>query len=211
LAADLSARGIANRSVVTFGRAAHEITSVADREAADLIIAGSGHKGSLETFLMGSVTRALVVEAKRSVLVGKRAMSAGDKVSAVLATDHSEYADRCVDLLVRLAPAGLGKVTIVSADTSDKEVRSVTTEYEGALRSRNEIVAGKLAGLGCDVEALVLQGSANEVIDAAMEKTGADLLILGAHGHGFLERLLMGSTAMHMVANSPWNVLVLRV
>jgi nucleotide-binding universal stress UspA family protein len=211
IAADLTARGIPNRSVVTFGRAAHQITETAKEERADLIIAGSDQKGALENFLMGSVTRALVVEAQRSILVGKRTATSEGGVSAVFATDHSEYADKCLDLLVRLAPAGLERVLVVCADTSDSSVRSVASGLHEGLVAKNQAVVDKLKGIATHVDQEVIEGRANDVIDAAMKKTGADLLILGAHGHGFLERLLMGSTAMHMVGNSPWNVLVLRV
>lgn len=211
VAADLDKRGIKNRSVVSFGRAAHEITEVAKKEQADLIIAGSVNKGSLETFLMGSVSRALVVDSQRSILVGKQNSSDAPTVSAVFATDHSEYAEKCADLLVRLSPKGLGRLTVVSADTSDSSVRAVASGYHDALAEKNKALASKLGAVCPHVEQEVIEGRANDVIDAAMKKTGADLLILGAHGHGFLERLLMGSTAMHMVGNSPWNVLVLRV
>ena len=37
------------------------------------------------------------------------------------------------------------------------------------------------------------------------------LMILGAQGHGFIERLLIGSTSLHQVAAEPYPVLVLRV
>jgi nucleotide-binding universal stress UspA family protein len=183
VAADLTSRGVANRSLLTFGRAAHEITEVAKNER----------------------------EAQRSILVGKRKTAEGPGVSAVFATDHSEYADKCLDLFVRLAPTGLERVLVVCADTSDSSVKSVASGYHESLVEKNASVAEKLRAIAPHVESEVIEGRANDVLDAAMEKTGADLLIVGAHGHGFLERLLMGSTAMQMVGSSPWNVLVLRV
>jgi nucleotide-binding universal stress UspA family protein len=218
VAAELAAKGVPSTQAMTFGRPAHEITAAAERERADLIIAGSNQKGGLETFLMGSVTRALVTDAKRSILVGKRALAQGEKVSAVLATDHSEYADKCVDALIAMAPGGLGKVTVVYADTTSDEVWDAIKDElpEGQDRDtlvqrRNDEVCAKVRKVCGTVESVVLRGDAEDVLDATMKKTGADLLIIGAHGHGFLERLLMGSTAMRMVGNSPWNVLVLRV
>ncbi len=215
---ELSALGVPSDSVTAYGNPAHEITDLADKEAADLIIAGSQRKGKIETFVMGSVARALVVEAKRSILVGKMALSHQPKINAVLATDHSDYSNKCIDLLIRLAPQGLGKVTVVSADTTDDEVakamKADNSEGLGAsdlLERKNQAVCAKVRPISEKVDSVVLRGHANEVVNAAMEQTRADLLILGAHGHGFIERLLIGSTAMHMVGNEPWNVLVLRV
>ena len=217
IAAALEKFGIPSRPVTTFGNPAHEITDVATKEEADMIVSGSGKKGGLESFIMGSVTRALVVDARRSILVGKQEVSESEKINAVFATDHSEYANRCIDLLVEFAPGGLGMVTVVSADSVAPNVRDMLDEASGdltmtdVLERRSREACAKLAPICESTDLLVLQGRATEVIGEAMDRTGADLLIMGAHGHGFLERLVMGSTAMHVVGNEPWNTLVLRV
>ena len=217
VAAEMSKLGIPSRSVTAFGNPSHEITEVATKEEADMIVSGSGKKSGLESFIMGSVTRALVVDARRSILVGKRDVSGGEKIDAVFATDHSEYADRCIDRLVEMAPGGLGMVTVVSANTMDPNVRDALEEASGdvtvtdVLERRCREVCAKLSPICETTDWSVLQGGVTEVIGAAMERTGADLLIMGAYGHGFLERLVVGSTAMHIVGNEPWNTLVLRV
>ena len=221
IAAELEKFGIPSRPVTTFGSPAHEITDVATKEEADMIVTGSGKKGGLESFIMGSVTRALVVDAHRSILVGNQEVSESEKINAVFATDHSEYAGRCIERLVELAPGGLGMVTVVSANTVDPNVRDMVDEASrdspgglsmtDVLERRSLEACGKLAPICENTDWSVLQGHETEVIGAAMERTGADLLIMGAHGHGFLERLVMGSTAMHVVGNEPWNTLVLRV
>ena len=43
-----------------------------------------------------------------------------------------------------------------------------------------------------------------------MAEEQADLLILGSHGHGALERLALGSVSFHQVVATPHNVLVVR-
>jgi nucleotide-binding universal stress UspA family protein len=218
LAKELEGLGVACTSVTRLGNPAHEITVVAREQVADLVVAGSQHKGSLESFIMGSVTRALVSESRLSILVGKSPLKAKDKLDAVFATDHSDYATQCLDLLLRQAPKGLDKITVVSADTSDPGLADVlrTENPEGlgpeqVLERKNEAVCARLRPIATSVDSIVLKGRVNDVLNAAMEQTRADLLILGAHGKGFLERIVMGSTAMYMVANAPWNVLVLRV
>jgi nucleotide-binding universal stress UspA family protein len=218
VAKELTKLGVPSQSITKFGNPAHEITGLAEQENADIIVAGSIRKGKIETFVIGSVARALIVEAKRSILIGKTTLKDQPKVNAVFATDHSAYANKCLDLLVSLAPHGLGNVTVVSADTTDEEVsKAMKSENpeglgsEDVLYRKNEQACAMLRTIADGADSIVLRGRANDVINAVMEQTRADLLILGAHGHGFLERLLMGSTAMHMVGNAPWNVFVLRV
>ncbi|MEP0548903.1 MAG: universal stress protein [Rhodothermales bacterium] len=47
----------------------------------------------------------------------------------------------------------------------------------------------------------------NEILDLA-ETTGADLIVLGSHGHTGLERLLLGSVASQLVRSAPCPVFV---
>ncbi len=216
VAAEYKERGLACTTLVVFGSPAHTITEVAERDRADLLVAGSGKKGPFESFIMGSVTRALVSASQCSILVGKVAVGAGRPLNVLYATDHSSYASQCADLFVRLAPTGIGKITVVTADTLDADVREAIDNAEGISRSevlsrKNDALKKSLQSVGRDIDCHVIAGSANNAIDEAMKLTRADLLVIGAHGHGFLERMVMGSTAMHMVGNAPWNVLVLRV
>ncbi|MCH7905001.1 MAG: universal stress protein [Armatimonadetes bacterium] len=220
VAAELQKLGIPSRSVTRFGNPAHEITEVAREETADLIISGSSKKGKLESFFMGSVTRALVVDAQRSFLVGKRGVD-GDKIDAVFATDHSEYSQKCLAKLIELAPGRFGKITVVSANTVDANLHDLlqlasqesneTISMNDFMLEKNDEVCEKLQPICDEVSSVVLRGHVNDVINSVMEDARADLLILGAHGHGFIKRLLVGSTSMHMVGSEPWNVLVIRV
>lgn len=208
--------GCTHETRIAFGNPAHMLTDIAEETGADLLVSGSDMKGAIESMIMGSVTRALVTAAKRSILIAKQEVGDGRALKVVFATDHSEYADRCADLLVRLAPTGIGHLTIVTADTADPSVREALDGAEGithgeTLARKNEALRKRLLPLCSDIETHVIAGPAEAAIDEAMKIAKADLLVIGAQGHGFLERLIMGSTAMHMVANSPWNVLVLRV
>jgi nucleotide-binding universal stress UspA family protein len=49
-----------------------------------------------------------------------------------------------------------------------------------------------------------------KVIGEVMREKAADLLVIGAQGTGVLERLFVGSVAMHQVVNEPWNLMLLR-
>jgi nucleotide-binding universal stress UspA family protein len=55
-----------------------------------------------------------------------------------------------------------------------------------------------------------VNASVNDAIKQTMQEFNAQLLIVGAHGHGFFERMMLGSIALHQVVAEPHSVLVLR-
>jgi nucleotide-binding universal stress UspA family protein len=207
--------------VVVAGYPAAEILDFADRSGAALIAVGGTRKGALRAFFAGSVSRALVIGAHQSLLVGKGQPAAAGPVRAVFATDHSAYADQCIGELLALAPQGLSHLTVVTSYPKEfvHTIRPFLPEFvldpaewiEKSLRERNEQVLSALAPLGCELDARVMRDTPASSIPAAMKETGADLLILGAQGHGFVERLSLGSTSFHQVVAEPHSVLVLRV
>ena len=54
----------------------------------------------------------------------------------------------------------------------------------------------------------VLQGSPADEIVRYAEEHAVDLLVLGAHGHGFLDRLLIGSVAERVARHAPCAILL---
>jgi nucleotide-binding universal stress UspA family protein len=55
--------------------------------------------------------------------------------------------------------------------------------------------------------AVVVGAPANEIVRYA-EQHGADVIVLGSHGHGLVRRFLLGSVADKMVRQAPCAVLV---
>ena len=64
------------------------------------------------------------------------------------------------------------------------------------------------ASLGNPVHVELVQGPPAQVITAAAERNGTDLIAIGAHGHRGVRRLLLGSVAENTVRHSPCSVLV---
>jgi Universal stress protein UspA and related nucleotide-binding proteins len=216
-------------AVVSIGPAAQELIDHADRTGASLIAVGSSGKGPVRALLAGSVSRALVVGAHQSVLIARSGKSEeapaaeGDNppLRVVLATDHSAYMDRCIPRLLDLAPRGIAHLTVVTCypRESARSVRHLLPEFIQdpaeliwrRLEERNECVIQQLAPLGCTFDHRVVDARPDDGIRTVMAETGADLLIVGAQGHGFFERLTLGSTSFHHAIAEPYSVLVLRV
>jgi nucleotide-binding universal stress UspA family protein len=61
---------------------------------------------------------------------------------------------------------------------------------------------------GTAVETVVLQGFAHVAIVELARARKADLIVLGTHGHGFMGRILMGSTTERVIHDAPCPVMV---
>ncbi|MFO0948644.1 MAG: universal stress protein [Planctomycetota bacterium] len=203
------------------GFISNELCRHANASRADLVAVGCTQKGRIEAFFVGGVGRKLVINANQSMLVAKRMPEEPWRGVAVLATDHSEYAGRCMDELIRLAPRGLKKVVVLTAYSQDlsNAIHKTASAFpvdlskviEEKLHALNRGLIEKLAPLGCKCESLVVCASPNRAIGDTVREQHADLLILGAQGHGLVDRLTLGSVAFRQVVSEPSSVLVLRV
>lgn len=214
--------GVRCRSEVVPGRAAEVLIELGERESADLIAVQSERKGAFRSFFFGSVSRGLTIGANRSLLISKDHSVPDGAIGAVFATDHSSYSQLVADEFIRLAPKGIGKLHIVSAVSMQDysfwaehfDPYRSTEEREKALqkefRDRNAALAERFLKEGYQATYESPIGSANEAIVQAMESQGAELLIIGAQGHGFVERMLIGSVSLHQVVIEPHSVLLIR-
>jgi nucleotide-binding universal stress UspA family protein len=200
---------------------ANRLIEVAGETQADLLVIGSRDESAFGKLLIGSVGRKLVTNSPRSLCVVRTELTQGqESLDAVFATDHSNYASRCVDTLLQLAPRGLRRLTILTAYPREM-VRSMRglmphvpthlSEWlEAHLQEENKKVALRLGSLGCEIQSRVVSSDPDSAIDATMQETGSKLLIMGAQGHGFLERLTTGSHTFRQAVAGKHSVLILR-
>ncbi|XP_026457998.1 universal stress protein A-like protein [Papaver somniferum] len=60
------------------------------------------------------------------------------------------------------------------------------------------------------VETMIENGDAREVICDAVEKIGADVLVMGTHGYGMIKRAFLGSVSTHCAQNVKCPVLIVK-
>ncbi len=70
--------------------------------------------------------------------------------------------------------------------------------------------AGELGGRGIEVESLVREGYPASVILDEAENQGADLIVIGTHGHSGLKHMLLGSIAERVVQKATCPVLTVK-
>lgn len=82
-------------------------------------------------------------------------------------------------------------------------------EREDRAKSADEIdvLADRL---GVPLRPLVEMGDAGSTICAVAERENADIVVLGSHGHGWLQRVLIGSVSSHVLHHAPCAVMVMR-
>jgi nucleotide-binding universal stress UspA family protein len=61
-----------------------------------------------------------------------------------------------------------------------------------------------------EVSTQILEGSPKKAIVEEAKRWGADLIIVGAHGHGPAERFLLGSVAQEVAIHAPCSVEIVR-
>ena len=129
--------------------------------------------------------------------------------------DFSEDSERALAAALALARSTGGHVTIVTvvdsllsagaAAAGADEALDNQTQQE--LRSLLERAAPGLPASSTAAVAVRVGNPAKEILSQA-EESNADIIVMGMHGVGRAERLLMGSTSEHVVGKATVPVLV---
>lgn len=203
------------------GQIANRILAYAQEQKSSLIVLGSDEKNVVEGILVGSVTRKTAIHSPTSVLIARGHHNSHKKLKAVVATDHSEYANSCLKLLLQYRPQGLSDLVVTTVYPADalQDLASSTPHFKlnveeaviKQLHEKNREVMDLLGPLNCQkISSRVEAGLVPETLTRVMEEEEADLLILGAQGHGFTERLMIGSVSLQLTLTQKKSVLLLR-
>jgi nucleotide-binding universal stress UspA family protein len=134
----------------------------------------------------------------------------------LLATDGSEQAALAVRHAVAIARqtgATLTALYVVDMHLAfslgihqDEALHELRQEGELALAAVAEL-AGQT---GVEVDSQLHDGRPGEVMIREAERLGADLIVMGSHGQGALEDILLGSVSQYVVHHADIPVLVVR-
>ena len=84
-------------------------------------------------------------------------------------------------------------------------------ELEAEQRAAQDTEVHELdAVLGITAEHLIETGEPGPTICDVADAVGAEIIVIGSHGHGWLKRVLMGSVSTHVLHHAPCPVLVIR-
>ena len=195
------------------GRPGVVLDQVARELGAGLVVVGGRHHGALARGLGGSTAHHLVRTSPAPVLVveasraPQRVLVATDlsvTASATLSTAarYAELFDAQIRVVHVVEPAKFPTVVPLSLDMSAFEERS-RAEFEW-------LVEVELSRVPSD-DRVVRRGRADEEIAEEAVAWRADLLVLGSHGKGWIDRLLIGSTTERLVNRLPTSLLVVPI
>lgn len=220
---DACAVGLRTTTALRLGTPAATLLDYAHEHQIDLVAVTSARKGAFGSMFFGSVSRSLAIASRIPILVAKGDVECRGKLTVVLATDHSDYSNQCIDRFLEAKPKGIERVIVTTAyEIDDYEATllhvnlaklggQVEDWIEEKLTAMSKAVVAKFEAVGIPAEFIISHGHTNDVLRKVMDASGADLLVLGAQGHGFVERLVIGSVSLHQVVAEPYSVLVMRV
>jgi len=195
------------------GLAAPTITRVAEDVGADLIVVGAHLRPAVARFLVGSTAERVIRMARRPVLV--TIDQRREPFRRVLVTvDLSGQSQRVLEAAVATALAcgsELRALYVQDRLTPMLLEAALFDEKETRHHARSQLKK-TLAKVAVPSELMVSQdvreGHAGQEILHAAEEWDADLIVMGAHGFGFFNRLLLGSISTYVLRHGQRATLV---
>jgi nucleotide-binding universal stress UspA family protein len=134
------------------------------------------------------------------------------------ALDFSAVGTAVIEQAARLAEGFGAKLWLVHVAAPDPDFvgydagpPNVRDQVAHELRDAHRRVQDAANGLrarGLDAAALQVQGPTADTIVSEAERLGADVIILGSHGHGALHRALLGSVSEGVLRSAACPVLI---
>jgi len=196
------------RAVV--GMPATMISAIAGDAPATLLLMGLGHRGRLDRLFRGETTIPVIQHARVPVLA-VASTARGLPKSAVAAVDFSPASMAAAVLAGTLLDDGgtlvlahvgsFGDAKARPGDLIDLYRAGVQTRLEEAVR----LVNGQVAPA---VESVTLHGQVSEALLNFAEESSCDLISLGGHERGLVNRILLGSVRTRIVRGAKCSVLI---
>ncbi len=221
----LASCGLNATSAVFSGDPKIVILDRAGELGADLLVAGPHGAGDLTRFLLGSVAKAIARLAPCSVELVRHRNPASMKL--LLATDGSECSLAAArSVVARPWPEGT-EVRVLSAveyhlpflqatlepsfinpSAMEKLREEAMQRAQDAIRTAEEAVAA--AGLKTsEALSVLIEDPAQAILDEAAQ-WGADLIVVGSHGHRGINRFLLGSISEAVAMHAECSVELIR-
>jgi len=227
-AEDLRAWDLEVGGVTLKGDAKRMILDRAKEMNADFVFVGSQGVSALTHFLLGNVASAVVSHAPCSVEIVRAKEGKLPGVHKILlATDGSEFSERAARSVAERPWAAGTEIEVMSVvelhlgaaqalleppyvDNQQLELQrqEAMKRAEDAVASAVEILSKVFPKVSESISVL-LEGPKAVIIDEA-GKWGADLIVVGSHGHRGIERFLLGSVSEGVAMHAHCSVEVIR-
>jgi nucleotide-binding universal stress UspA family protein len=203
--------------LVKGGNIASAIQKAADREGASLIVMGARGKSLVRDIFMGSISTDVLRHGKTNLLIIRhRSLEGGTNFekfcsnifSRVLCpTDFSKPSEESISLIKSLK--GVNEVILAHVITFGETPWEIEMETVYATK-KLESISSDLIKAGFKTTIHIREGSPAEKIISVAKEQDASLIVISSHGKGWLEQLMVGSTAFDVAKRAEQPVLVAR-
>lgn len=201
------------------GRAEETLPDLLADNASGLLVLGASGLGAVSRVVLGSTAAALVRTVRLPIVVVRGEQSAPSAAPVVAGLDGTSAGDRAVEFAVDFAarhgapvrvvhvvtgtshlPPGMPTVPAYPRNPLAEQQEDTPTEDAVALRVERLLAEHPAK----DVETEVVVGQpAGALMDAAAD---AQLLVVGTHGRGLLDRIILGSVSHAVLYHAPCPV-----
>ncbi|MDD3530000.1 MAG: universal stress protein [Gallionellaceae bacterium] len=208
--------GVTPAAHLTEGTVLGSIAGRADAIDAGLLVVGAHGASHMRHWLLGATAMRLLRKVRRPLLA-VRQVPRGPYRSVLVPVDFSACAMAAVRLAGTLAPDARLTLLHVFQVPFESNLRLAGVEEEriqahrAAARVDAEVLLRAFteeAGGAGRWRQVVVHGDAAPRILEQEEEQDADLIVMGKHGAGMTEELLLGSVTKHVLAEARCDVLV---
>jgi len=134
----------------------------------------------------------------------------------LVAIDGSPASEKALAAAVDLAAnyraelTALGVVEVPEVVGMIDEVDEIRQGTEAYLRQINEAAVNYAHSRGVVLRSVLVRGHAAEAIVKYAESEGANLIVMGQHGHSRIARFLLGSTSDRVSEHSLCSVMIVK-
>jgi len=218
LATDITRRWESDaEALLAVGAVLKEIVDRADTLDVDILVMGARGAGFVRELLLGSTTERVLRLITRPVLMVKQ-MPHGPYQRVLVAVDFSERSVAALRLARLVAPEAHFVVLNAFQPPFENKLRQGgADEFEimelrdAARRDAEARMDEVMAHADLPSERLtrlVLPGPALDCVLEQEQEQDCDLIVVGKHGYGRIEEMLLGSLTKHLLALSSCDVLV---
>ncbi len=179
-----------------YGKARDVLVALCRTRQAGLLIVGGKHHAAPVRWVGGSTAHHVLQTTDIPVLVLGSAQPDFERL--LVAVDDSYALGPTLEMARRLVQLFGGEIRVVHAS------RFPPVTFRGLARKVQRI-------LNSHAELEVVDGTPNAIIDDIATTWKADVVVVGSHGKGWIDRTLLGSTTIALLNKLPTSLLVVPV
>ncbi len=216
--------GVRVETGVSQGDPVPAILEHADAVAPDLLVMGTHGRSGLKRLVLGSVAESVLRQARSPVLTVRAESVAAPGLGSVLcAVDFSESSHRALRWAVGLSARMGARLEVLHVIVPRPDLPYLVgledAEHGALLRKQAHVMLGRSVSEIVDdagpdrvppIDRAVLRGHPGREIVGLARREDMDLIVMGIHGHGVVDRALFGSTVDLVVRTASCPVLSVR-